>query len=120
MRVPPLSIPALVATALVAGYVSRTTFTQPTSRVDYEPGPGQEAVFVVDGLRCKGTAMYLTSFYEDVPGIRSIVTYASERKAVFTYDPAQLSPDRIRAVMEAPIPMDDGTSRQVFKCVSAK
>jgi hypothetical protein len=106
----------LVVTALLAGYFSRLVFTQPSTRVTYEPGPGREAVFVVEGLRCKGTAMYLTSLYD----IRSIVTYASERKAVFTYDPAQSSPQRIRAVMEAPMPLDDGTTRQVFKCVPGR
>lgn len=118
MRVPSLTIPVLVVGALLAGYFLRTAFTQPSTRVTYDPRPGLKAVFVVEGLRCKGTAAYLMSLYEEVPGIREIATFASERTAVFTYDPARLSPDRIRAVMEAPIPLDDGTSRQVFKCLS--
>jgi hypothetical protein len=83
-------------------------------------GTGAKATFIVDGVRCKGTAMFFSSLYEDTPGILGIETFAGERTAVFTYDPKVITRDQIRAIMEAPIPFQDGTTNQVFKCVSAR
>jgi hypothetical protein len=74
----------------------------------------------VEGVRCKGTAMFFSSLYEDIPGIIGIETFASERTAVFTYDKKVITPDRIRMIMEAPIRFEDGTTSQVFKCVSGR
>lgn len=120
MRVPPVTIPALVLGTLLAGYSLRTVFTRPSTQVTFSTDPGKEAAFVIEGLRCKGTAVYLGSLYDEVPGILRIETFASERKAVFTYDDLQISPQRIREIMEAPVPLEDGGLRQVFRCVSVK
>jgi hypothetical protein len=118
MRLPRIIIPVLVALALVGGYSLRTAFTQPTLTKVFANSPGEKATFVVDGIRCWGTARLFTSLYEDTPGVVSIQAYASERKAVFTFNPGVISRDQIRAIMEAPIPFTDGTTSQVFKCIS--
>jgi hypothetical protein len=120
MRLPRLLIPILVAVALAGGYTLRIAFTQPTLTKVFADRPGETATFVVDGIRCWGTARFFTSLYEDTPGIFGIQAYASERKAVFTFDPTAISRDRIRAIMEAPIPFDDGTTSQVFTCISVR
>ena len=98
----------------------RTAFTQPTTAQTFAGGSGAKRTFTVDGVRCKGTALFFSSLYKDCPGILGIETYASERTAVFTYDPQVITPDKIRAVMEAPMPFNDGTTGQVFKCLSVR
>ncbi|HKK21627.1 MAG TPA: heavy-metal-associated domain-containing protein [candidate division Zixibacteria bacterium] len=118
MRVPKLIFPVLVFVALLGGYFLRTAFTQPTTNIAYDTKTGTQAVFIVDGLKCKGTAGFFTSLYENTPGIIGIETFATEHKAVVTYDPEQISPDGIKQVMEQEILFEDGTSEQVFKCLS--
>ena len=120
MRIPKSLIPLLVVAALVVGYLLRGPFTLPTTRATFAAMGEGETVFVVDGLKCKGTANFFTNLYKDVPGIAAIETYATEHRAVFTYDPNVISPDSIRAIMEAPIPLRDGSRRQVFACQSMK
>jgi len=120
MRLPTIVIPVLVTLALAAGYGLRASFTRPTTVQTFAEGTGVKATFIVDGVRCKGTAMFLSSLYEDIPGILGIETFAGERTAVFTYDPKIVTRDRIRTIMEAPIPFKDGTTSQVFKCMSVR
>lgn len=120
MRIPKLILPLLVVVALFAGYFLRLVFTQPTTSVSFAATGSKTAVFVVDGLKCKGTAGFFTRLYQTTPGIASIETFATEHKAVITYDPEIISTDGIRAVMEAPIPLRDGSSRQVFRCMEMK
>ncbi len=81
------------------------------------PG-GKTLTCTVDGLKCKGTASFFTGLYENTAGITAIETFATEHRAVFTYDPTVISADSIRRIMEAPIPLRDGTSRQVFTCTA--
>jgi hypothetical protein len=120
MRIPRLVIPILIALALVSGYFLRTAFTQPTTSVTYASKTGKMSVFVVDGLKCFGTASFFSSLYDSVPGIYAIETYATEHKAVFNYAPELISPDSIKAIMEATILFDDGSSSQVYKCLSVE
>jgi hypothetical protein len=118
MRISRFVFPVLILTALFGGYALRLAFTQPTTMVAFDQAPGETSVFIVDGVKCQGTAAYFTSMYDSVPGIISIETFASEHKAIFTYDPSVISTDSIKAVMETPVHFDDGTSAQAFKCLS--
>lgn len=118
MRVPKYIFPILLAFALIGGYFLRTAFTQPTTFVAYDKKAGDTSVFIVDGLKCKGTATYFTSLYDSIPGIIGIETFASENKALITYDPEMITRDSIRAVMEAEVEFNDGTKGAVFKCRS--
>lgn len=118
MKIPKLLLPILVIAGIFGGYTMRTLFTKPSTAAEFQGNAVAKVECVVDGIRCKGTAGFFTSLYEMEPGIASIVTFASEHKAVIEYDPAVTSPDRIRRVMEAPIPLRDGSRRQVFKCLS--
>lgn len=120
MRVPRLILPVLVVAALTAGYWLRAAFTQPTTLQVFTEGSGREVTLVVEGLRCKGTARFLGSLFEETPGILAIETYAGDRTAVFTYDPAQIDTAEIQAILEAPVAFEDGTSNQFFKCLSVR
>ena len=118
MRIPHLLLPILVIAALFGGFVLRNTFTQPTTSVALNDGMGATLTCTVDGLKCKGTANFFTGLYEGTPGIIGIETFATEHRAVFTYDSSVIKPDHIRAIMEAPIPFEDGSRQQVFTCLS--
>jgi hypothetical protein len=121
MRLPGLILPLLVAAALYGGYNMRLLFTQPSTNSTYETGDaagGTQSIFIVDGLKCKGTAAYFSSMYDSIPGIFRIETFATEHKAIITYDPNLIMRDSIKAVMEKEILFEDGTSGQVFKCLS--
>lgn len=119
MRIPKYIVPLLVLAALVGGYFLRTAFTQPTTNVVVgSGGEGMTLDCIVDGVRCKGTAEFFTSLYKNTPGIKRIETFASDHRAVFTFDPELITPMRIRSIMEAQILLEDGTTVQAFKCVS--
>lgn len=118
MRLPRYIFPILIVAALFGGYFLRTAFTQPTTNIGSPTGEGTTAIFIVDGLKCKGTAAFFTMMYDSVPGINGIQTFATEHKAVFTFNPDKISKDSIKAVMEAPVLFEDGTREQVFKCIS--
>ena len=118
MKVSKYIVPLLVVIALFGGYALRAAFTQPTTNVSLGSSEGSKLECIVDGVRCKGTANFFTMLYKDVPGISGIETFATERRAVFTYDPAVITPDEIKAIMEAPIPLRDGSRVQVFTCLS--
>lgn len=118
MRLTRYIFPILIIVALSGGYFLRTAFTQPTTYTGTAKGEGATAIFIVDGLKCKGTAAFFTMMYDSVPGINGIQTFATEHKAVFTYDPDKISKDSIKTVMETPVEFEDGSREQVFKCVS--
>ena len=98
----------------------RSSFTQPTTSVALGSGGGATLICTVDGLKCKGTANFFTKLYDNTPGISGIETFATEHRAIFTYDPKVISPDNIRAIMESPIPFQDGSWQQVFTCLSTE
>ena len=116
MRINKFVIPILVVMALFGGYFLRSAFTQPTTNVAYEIKDGAKAAFIVDGLKCKGTAAFFTSLYDSIPGIIGIETFATEHKAVIAYVPDKIGIDSIKTIMEQKITFDDGTSEQVFVC----
>ena len=119
MKVSKYIVPALVIAALFGGYGLRAAFTQPTTNVTLgAAGEGAKLECVVDGVKCKGTAGFFTSLYKDVPGINGIETFATEQRAIFTYDPGVITPERIKEIMEAPVPLRDGRLVQVFTCLS--
>ena len=120
MQLPRCIIPTLVVAALTGGYALRSVFTQPTLTTTFADKPGERATFVVDGIRCRGTAKLLASLYEDTPGVFVIQTFATERKAVFTFDTNAITKARLQQIMEAPIEFTDGTTGKVFKCVSVE
>jgi len=120
MRISKFVFPILILVALLGGYTLRLAFTQPTTMVAYDQTAGEKSVFTVDGVKCQGTAAFFTSLYDSVPGIISIETFATEHKAIFTYNAGIITRDSIKAIMEAPVFFDDGTSARVFKCLSVE
>jgi hypothetical protein len=125
MTIPRFALPVLVVVFLVGGFFLRLGFTAPTTQVSFQGDSEVQHAearleCVVQGLKCKGTAAFFTSLFEGTPGIASIETFATEHVAVFTYDPAVIDEDRIQGIIEAPVPLRDGTHRQVFQCLEIR
>ena len=120
MKISKYIIPLIVVATLFGGYFLRSAFTQPTTNVSFNQKGSATVQCTVEGLKCKGTANFFTRMYEDRPGISSIETFASEHIAVFTYDPSVISSDDIIAIMETPVPLRDGSRRQVFRCIEVR
>lgn len=118
MRLPSIVLPVLVVSAIFGGYFLRNAFTQPTTNAIYSASGDETVTCIVQGVKCKGTANFFTTLYDDTPGIAGIETFATEHRVIFKYDPAIINPNRIKEIMEAPIPLRDGTERQVFVCES--
>jgi hypothetical protein len=120
MKVSVWTLPILVVGALYGGYLLRAAVTLPTTATGSAQISGARLECIVSGVKCKGTAAFFTSLYDGVPGIHAIETYATEHKAIFTYDPAIITPEQIENVMEQPVLLNDGTSAQVFECLTRK
>lgn len=120
MKIPKYIVPLLVVGALFGGYGLRAAFTQPTTNVMMGSSEGKKLECIVDGVKCKGTAAFFTKLYENVPGVNAIETFATEQRAIFTYDPDLVTPEQIKAIMEAPVPLSDGSMVQVFVCLSMR
>lgn len=118
MRIPKPAIPILVAAFIFGGYVLRQAFTQPTTATVLGSEGKATLTCLVDGVKCKGTASFFTERFKEVPGIAGIETFATEHRAVFAYDPEVISPEDIRALIDAPVVLDDGTEIEIFKCLS--
>lgn len=118
MKITPLLLPILVILALFGGYGLRAAFTQPTTTSVTGDVSGAKLTAIVDGLKCKGTANYFVSLYDSTAGIKAIETFASDHKAIFTYDPDAITPDSIKSIMEQVIKFEDGTEAQIYECLS--
>jgi hypothetical protein len=120
MTIPRLIIPILAIVLMLGGYSLRMAFTNPTTNIEFavEADGGEVATLeaIVDGVKCKGTAEYFTTLYENEAGILSITTFAAEHKALIDFDPSQITPEEIKAVMEQEITFRDGSKGQVFTC----
>ncbi len=116
MKLPSFILPVLVAVAILSGYFLRNAFTQPTTNAVYNAAGDEIVTCIVQGVKCKGTANFFTTLYDDAPGIAGIETFATEHRVIFKYDPKLISRERIKEIMETPIPLRDGTVRQVFTC----
>ena len=121
MRLPRFIIPLFVTLALLAGYRLRTTFTRPTTVQAFSQGsgePGQHLWWTE--CAAKVPRCFFRPWYQNTPGILAIETFATERTAVFTFNPEMITRDRIRAIMETPVPVRDGATIQVFRCLSVR
>jgi hypothetical protein len=118
MAVPKPFIPFLVVTALVLGFQLRMVFTQPSYSVEFSSESNAAVECIVEGLTCRGMSQVFADRYRDKPGIASIECYASERKAVISYDSSQVTTKQIRETMEQAQWFPDGSIQQFFSCQS--
>lgn len=122
MKIPKIVIPILAVITVLAGFNLRSAFTRPTTEVQLteEIGSVKKATAIVDGLKCKGTANFFSYLFNNKEGVYSVVTYASEKKAIISYNPDIITIDGLREIIEQEVPLRNGQTRQVFTCISLK
>lgn len=118
MKIPKIVIPALVILFILGGYLIQPLFFFPTTESAFAAKGDSTVEFTVEGLRCRGTAAFFTSLFDDVPGIESITTYAANNKAIFRYNSELISPHRIKSIFEREFRMRDGSFSKAFKEIS--
>ena len=99
-------VPAVIILMTIAGIQGSRYLSLPTLAFTYiEEHGGKTATvdLIVHGVRCYGTANLLRQHMAKLPGIVSLVAYASRHRVVIEYDPTLTSPDQIKRAIEAPI-----------------
>jgi len=114
MRIPKIIIPILVLLFMVGGYVFQSVFFFPTTEVAFSAQGDSTVEFVIDGIKCRGTASFFTEMFQDTPGIESITTYAADHRAIFVYNSAEINPHRIKVIFEKEFRLQDGTFEAFF------
>lgn len=115
MRIPKITIPILVIVLIAGGYILQSVFFFPTTEVTYASQGDSRVEFVVDGIKCRGTASFFTEMFNDVPGIESITTYAADHRAIFVYNSEEIDPDRIKVIFEKEFRLQDGSFASFFR-----
>ncbi len=116
MRISGWVVPVLVALAALIGIGGARVLAAPSLTRDFPgaaPADPETVLFVVSGLKCVDTARILGGQFEDQPGVRRFVAYASRNQAWVTYDAAVTDPRAIRAAIEAAV-VDTATGQITF------
>ncbi len=99
-------VPAVIILMTIAGTQGARYLSLPTLTFTYiEDYEGRTATvdLIVRGVRCYGTANLLRHHIAKVPGVVSLVAYASKHRVVIEYDPILVSPHAIKRAIETPI-----------------
>ena len=120
MKLPSAFIPGAVLAFALLCLPLRDAFVYPAASVTFdESGAAGGAVvrrveMIVQGVKCKGTAEFFVSRYENQEGILGLEAFAADHKVVVTYDASKIDEDGIRAIGEAPVKLKNGELRRLF------
>jgi hypothetical protein len=117
-----LIIPIAIAGVIVLAFTTVDAYRVPTLQaqlVEQVPDEVRSVEYVVDGLRCRGTAVGFARMIAPVPGVVSVTVHARTNSAIVEYDPSLTDADAISQAFTAPI-VRDGRSFSVFTLVSVR
>lgn len=109
-------LPALLVLLGIAGVAGSKTFALPSYSETYTTRSTEQAEtihLVVKGVRCVDTAQRAASQLRDVPGMLSLVAFASRNELELRVDPTVADVETIRTAIEAPV-YDEGTDQYLF------
>ncbi len=111
-------IPVLIAALIIVAFATTNAYRVPTFEHRFAESSGETASvrFVVDGVRCRGTAAGFANMIGEVPGVLGLTTYARSNEAFVEYDPEETSPDEIEAAFSKTVERD-GVLYQYFSAV---
>jgi hypothetical protein len=111
-------IPVLIAVLILIAFATTDAYRVPTLEHTFSEPSNEVATvrFVVDGVRCRGTAAGFANMIAEVPGVLGLTTYARTNEAIITYDPSLTSPDEIEAAFSKTVEQD-GVLYQFFSAV---
>ncbi len=109
-------VPLLLVLLGVAGVFGSKAFALPSYTETYATEPVEQVEtirLVVKGVRCVDTAQRAASQLRDVPGVQSLVAFASRNELEIRIDPSSADLEAIRAALEAPV-YDEATDQYLF------
>ena len=115
-------VPAVITILSISGLLGAGRISVPTLTFVYDDGfRGQtaSAEFIVEGVRCYGTANLLRKQIETVPGIISMIAYGGRHRVTVEYDPARTGPQDILDSIERPLMTANGPM-EWFKVISSR
>ncbi|HEY9069148.1 MAG TPA: 4Fe-4S binding protein [Candidatus Ozemobacteraceae bacterium] len=93
-----------VAAMMLAGVVAAWNIPMPTFSKSFtlfgKTSDTATVEMIVNGLRCRGTALTFAWILEQEEGILSVDAFVSEHRARIVYDPARTRPDAIKALIQ--------------------
>ncbi|MFC2171782.1 hypothetical protein ACFLU6_04020 [Acidobacteriota bacterium] len=120
MRIPKLVIPAIIVFFALLTIPLKGAFNYPAAQVTLSDGGDvqqediRELEMIVQGVKCKGTADYFISRYNDQEGILDMTAFAADHKVVLKYDSSKVSLETIKRIAEAPVTGNDGHEYDFF------
>ena len=117
MTIRPTWLVPLVICSFLGVILAANAWELPTTQHQFEETSAETAQvqMMVDGLRCRGTANFFINMLSPVEGLVSVDTYVQEHRAVIVFDPALITTEEIRQVIEAPVTLRDGRVVQPFR-----
>jgi hypothetical protein len=117
MTIRPAWLVLLVISSFFGVILVANAWELPSTRHQFEETGGEtvEVQMLVDGLRCRGTANFFVNMLSPIDGLVSVDTYVQEHRAVLVYDPALITAEEIRRVIDAPVKLRDGRVVQPFR-----
>jgi copper chaperone CopZ len=115
-------IPIAIVGLIVLAYATVNAYRVPTLQaqlVEQAPDVVRTVEYVVDGLKCRGTAVGFTRMIATVPGVVGVTVHARTHSAIVEYDPSLTDPEEISGAFTAPI-VRDGQSFSVFRLASQR
>ena len=114
--VPSWILPLLLVVLGSAGVAGSRAFALPSYSETYASGTATEVEtvhLVVRGVRCVDTARRAAAQLQDVPGVLSLVAYASRNELKLEVDPHAFNIEAVRAALESPV-YDEETDQYLF------
>jgi hypothetical protein len=115
-------VPTLIIVLSISGLLGARRISLPTLTFIYDygfKGKTASAEFIVEGVRCYGTANLLRKHIESVPGIISMIAYGGRHRVTVEYDPARTSREEILDSIEKPVMTSNGPM-EWFKVTSSE
>jgi hypothetical protein len=114
--VPSWVLPLLMVLLGSAGVAGSRAFARPSYSETYaadSPAEVETIRLVVRGVRCVDTAQRAAAQLRGVPGVLSLVAFASRNELALEVDASVADMDAIRTALEAPV-YDEGADQYLF------
>jgi hypothetical protein len=115
-------VPVLVVALTVSALLGARLISIPTLAFTYDDtfkGHTSRSTFIVQGVRCYGTANFLREHIAPVPGLVSFVAYAGRHRVDIRFRPDMTTPQDIISAIERPVMTREGP-RSFYKVLDCK
>ena len=116
MKIPAALLAPVVLVSFIGVILVVNVWELPTQQQRFgdTAAHAQSIQMIVDGLRCRGTSNFFMGKLSSADGLISVNTYVQEHRADIVFDPALISVEGIRQIIESPVRLRDGRIVQPF------